>query len=143
MPEELRISGLLPEAVVDRSGPAVVREYRAPIVELDPFPFPWWGESEYEYDAERWPGVYAVAYGGPRSLSREEWAGLADEYPILLTIGDAGANIIPNDQLLALADEFDRASQDDRLGRPWRLGLAARLIRRFAGRVAQIKVPGR
>jgi hypothetical protein len=118
MTHELRISGTGPETVTDRSGPTVRREYRAPVVEIASLPVQWW------------------------MADRSEIAGLREAYPVMVSIGDFGANVVPNEQVLALADEFERASVDTRLGAPTRLGLAARLLRRFAGRVAQVKVPG-
>jgi hypothetical protein len=111
-------------------------------VEINPFPFEWRGERECEADPARFPGSYSVEYGGPRTIDQADLIKIGAEYPLLAKIENAGPNFVSADQVQALADEFERASQDERFGRPWRLGLAARLLRRFAGRVAEIRVPG-
>ena len=64
------------------------------------------------------------------------------EYPAYCTVSDFGLNMFEGDAVLALADEFEAISKDERLGCDPRFALAARLMRRFAGRTSGVNLPG-
>jgi hypothetical protein len=116
--------------------PALLRK---PIVMLEPLPCAWRGESEEPhplsvtgYALVRDP---SAAWPGDRTWMRVE-------YPVFCTVSAYGMNMFEGDAVLALADDFEAISKDERLGCDTRFALAARLMRRFASRTSGVNLPG-
>ncbi|PKQ25245.1 MAG: hypothetical protein CVT64_11115 [Actinobacteria bacterium HGW-Actinobacteria-4] len=139
VPSDLRVSGTQRMWHDHGAGAKPRMEFRAPVMQVHPLPFEWLGESEEEWK----PGRFAWRLDGQHTLTADVLKAVQQEYPLLTSISSDGPNRFAGDDIAKLAAEFERASEDDRFGRPWRLGLAARLMRRFAGRMAEVSLPGR
>ena len=116
--------------------PALLRQ---PIVALAPLPRRWRGESE-EPNPLALTGYTLVR--DPSAAWPGDRAWLRVEYPLLCAVSAYGPNTYQGEAVLALADEFEAISRDERLGCDPRFALAARLIRRFAGKSSAVNLPG-
>lgn len=134
--EHLRIASRFWEELGRGLPPAILRE---PIAIIEPLPCRWGGESERP--DPRYPTGYKLARD-PNATWSEDRAWIRAEYPLFCTISNFGWNMFEGDKVLALADEFEAIGKDERLGSDPRFGLAARLMRRFAGRARYVSLPG-